>query len=168
MGWRLILMKNLLFAINFISLAALADVKSRVERIQSLRFDIGQVQKMYLAPGLGSIVIFPCALQEVFVGRGEDLKAQISPNDKKTLFLNLKLNSSLPTNVIAKCYPEKIIFVFDVIPNRDRHQDLFEIRSSFGRPQLVTENRNQHFIAEKTSVRRVVQSPILIEKGGQQ
>ena len=154
-------MKNLLFAISFTSVVA----NAAPDRIQSLRFDRSQVQKIYLAPGLGSVVLFPCALQEVFVGRSEDLKVQISPNDKKTLFMNLKLNSSLPTNVIVKCSPERNIFVFDVIPNKSRHQDLVEIRSSFGRPamggaaiQQVTQTR--------TVNRLIVKAPVLVENGG--
>lgn len=154
-------MKNLLFAINLFSVSALAQ-----ERIQSMRFDKSQVQRIYLAPGLGSIVLFPCGLQEVFIGRGEDLKAQISPNDKRTLFLNLKLNSSLPTNVIVKCTPEKSIFVFDVIPSRTRHQDLVEIRSSYGRPNLISGQRLEQISQTKTVNRLIVKSPVLMENGG--
>lgn len=154
-------MKNLLFAINLFSVSALAH-----ERIQSMRFDKSQVQRIYLAPGLGSIVLFPCGLQEVFIGRGEDLKAQISPNDKRTLFLNLKLNSSLPTNVIVKCTPEKSIFVFDVIPSRIRHQDLVEIRSSYGRPNLISGQRLEQIRQTKTVNRLIVKSPVLMENGG--
>lgn len=154
-------MKNLLFAINLFSVSALAQ-----ERIQSMRFDKSQVQRIYLAPGLGSIVLFPCGLQEVFIGRGEDLKAQISPNDKRTLFLNLKLNSSLPTNVIVKCTPEKSIFVFDVIPSRTRHQDLVEIRSSYGRPYLINGQRLEQISQTKTVNRLIVKSPVLMENGG--
>ena len=154
-------MKNLLFAISFFSLPVMAQ-----ERIQSVRFDKSQVQRIYLAPGLGSVVLFPCGLQEVFIGRGEDIKAQISPNDKKTLFLNLKLNSSLPTNVIVKCSPEKSIFVFDVIPSRTRHQDLVEIRSSYGRPNLTSGQRLEQVSQAKTINRMIVKAPVLIEKGG--
>lgn len=155
-------MMNLLFAINLLSLPTFAQ-----ERIQSMRFDKSQVQRIYLAPGLGSVVLFPCGLQEVFIGRGEDLKAQISPNDKRTLFLNLKLNSSLPTNVIVKCTPEKSIFVFDVIPSRTRHQDLVEIRSSYGRPNLINGQRLEQISQTKTVNRLIVKSPVLMENGGQ-
>lgn len=155
-------MKNLLFVISLFSVSAMAQ-----ERIQSMRFDKSQVQRIYLAPGLGSIVLFPCGLQEVFIGRGEDLKAQISPNDKRTLFLNLKLNSSLPTNVIVKCNPEKSIFVFDVIPSRTRHQDLVEIRSSYGRPNLINGQRLEQVSQAKTVNRLIVKAPVLIENGVQ-
>ncbi|MFP5519662.1 MAG: hypothetical protein ACLGGX_07140 [Bdellovibrionia bacterium] len=159
-------MKNLLFVISVIT-GALADTSlAQVDRIQSMRFDKSQVQRIYLAPGLGSIVLFPCALQEVFIGRSEDLKAQISPNHKKTMFLNLKLNSSLPTNVIVRCSPERNIFVFDVIPSRSRHQDLVEIRSSYGRPNMVGGQNLQQVTQTKTINRLIVKTPELIENGG--
>jgi hypothetical protein len=121
--------------------------------------------RIYLAPGLGALVLFPCALVEVFVGRGEDLKAQISPSDKKTLFLNLKLNSSLPTNMIAKCEPEKNVFVFDVIPSKSQHQDLVDIRNVFGRPLMKGHKPMETSKSEKEKGRLVLKSPVLIDKG---
>ncbi|MCE3009741.1 MAG: hypothetical protein LW875_03920 [Proteobacteria bacterium] len=125
-------MKNLLLLTSLlIPLLSIAGV----ERIKSLRFDKSEVQTIYLAPGLGSMLTFPCGIEEAFVGRAEDLKAQVSPNDKKVLFLNLKLNTSLPTNLIVRCEKEKSTFVFDIIPQKSKHQDLVEIRSSFGRPK---------------------------------
>ena len=150
-------MKKLFFVISVI-FCLLAHGQ---ERIESTRFDRSKVMLLYLAPGLGSIVLFPCALQEVFIGRSDDLKAQISPNDKKTLFLNLKLNTSLPTNLIAKCEGDKTVLVFDVIPSRTKHQDVVEIRNFFGSPKGTVAKSVQ---PEKQSV-FVVKAPILMEKG---
>lgn len=133
-------MKNLLLVISFAAAGALAGTKASVDRIQATRFDRASVKRIYLAPGLGSIVLFPCALVEVFIGRSEDLKAQISPNDKKTLFLNLKLNTSLPTNMIVKCEGDRNVLVFGVIPSKNKHQDVVEIRSTFGRPKSQETN----------------------------
>lgn len=151
-------MKKLLFVISIISNVVQAE---SVERIGSIRFNKGSVERIYLAAGMGSVVLLPCGIEEVFVGRSDDLKVQISPNDKKTLFLNLKLNASLPTNVIIKCEIDKNVFVFDVIPSKTRHQDLVEIRSHFGRP-----NRKD-LIIQKESVpnRFVIKKPELISEG---
>ena len=151
-------MKKLLF----ISLISYTQVFAGVERLQSVRINKAQVQRLYLAPGLGSILTFPCSIQEAFLGRSEDLKAQISPNDKRVLFLNLKLNSSLPTNVIVKCFPERNIFVFDVIPNKSKHQDLVEVRGSYGTPKrtdLIVESVQPKFS------KIVIKKPVLIGKG---
>lgn len=155
-------MKKLLFVTN---LLFFVPALGQVERIQSTRFDRSRVMRIYLAPGLGSLVLFPCALVEVFVGRGEDLKAQISPSDKKTLFLNLKLNSSLPTNMIAKCEPERNIFVFDVIPSKSQHQDLVDIRNVFGRPSMMDRKPTEVSKNEQVKVRLVLKSPVLIDRG---
>ena len=155
-------MKSLVYLASFLLLGKLAW---GVERIQSTRFDRGQVKRIYLAPGLGSIIQFPCALVEVFVGRSEDLKAQISPSDKKTLFLNLKLNSSLPTNMIARCEAEKSVYVFDVIPSKTKHQDVVEIRSSFGGPgakDLVPFQVSGFPMRQK---RVVIKKPKVVAKG---
>lgn len=154
-------MKKLLLVSNLIMLVSVAS--AQIDRIQSARFDRSQTKRIYLAPGLGSIVLFPCALSEVFVGRSEDLKVQISPNDKKTLFLNLKLNTSLPTNLIAKCEGERNVFVFDVIPSQSKHQDVFEIRSSYGSPGNNV--RASELINIKKSNRIVLKQPVLIENG---
>lgn len=156
-------MKNLLFVISLFP----AITWAAQGRIQSMRFDKSHVQRIYLTPGLGSMVSFPCNLLEVFIGRSEDLKVQISPNDKRTLFLNLKLNSSLPTNVIAKCSPEKSIFVFDVIPSRRLHQDYVEINSSFGKPNRIGSQKLEQITEVKSRNRLIVKAPVLVEDGGQ-
>lgn len=155
-------MKNLLFVISMFEFSALASV----DRIQAMRFDRSAVKEIYLAPGMGSMIQFPCALLEVFVGRNQDLKVQISPNEKKTLFLNLKLNASLPTNVIARCEGERNSYVFDVVPSRTKHQDVVEIRSSFGGPGLRPARNDQKNAISKNLGRVVIKQPVLVEKGG--
>lgn len=152
-------MKKLFFVISF----TLATQCYAQERIQAMRFDRSEVARIYLAPGLGSIVLFPCPLVETFIGRSDDLKAQISPNDKKTLFLNLKLNSSLPTNLIARCESERGVFVFDVVPSKANHQDVVEIRGAFGSPRNPELSRIKVPAAQSSKI--VMSAPVLIEKG---
>jgi hypothetical protein len=154
-------MKKLFFVINLFAIS----IQASSDRIQSLRFDKSQVQRIYLAPGLGSILIFPCGLQEVFVGRSDDLKAQVSPNDKKTLFLNLKLSTYQPTNLIAKCELERSIFIFDIIPSTTKHQDLVEIRSSFGSPRLQNAKLIQSSSVQATRDRYFVRSYEIVGRG---
>lgn len=128
-----------------------------IPRIQAKRVNRGEVEKIYLAPGLGSMVIFPCLLQEIFIGRSDDLKAQISPSDKKVLLLNLTLNSSLPTNLIAKCEGTRLVSVFDIIPSRSLHQDVIEIRSAFGRPIRLdgqVQVKNEDFESKKVILKK--------------
>lgn len=134
-------------------------------RIQSLRFDQAKTQTIYLTPGLGSVVLFPCPLVEVFVGRSEEIKVQISPNDRKSLFLNLKKNASQPTNMICRCSDNRSIFVFDLVPSQNRHQDVVELRSSFGRPEFVDGVKLKPIDSETSKKTVVLKSPIMIEEG---
>lgn len=153
-------MKISSFLIFTFSISALAE-SNIPKRIVALRFDRGSVQTIYLAPGMGSLVTFPCALKEVMVGRSEDLKAQISPNDKKSLLLNLKLNTSLPTNLIARCEPSGN-YVFDVIPSKSKHQDVVEIKSSFGGAQLP--EQKEVSVKESESHKVVVMKPKIFKR----
>jgi hypothetical protein len=154
-------MKKLFFASSLL----ISALSYGVERIGAVRFNRGAVSPIYLAPGLGSMILFPCPLVEVFIGRSEDLKSQISPSDKKTLFLNLKLNSSLPTNVLARCEGERNVFVFDVIPSKAKHQDFVEIKSAYGGPGLKEFKTSQSSLNPRNKLKVVMQKPELIEKG---
>lgn len=153
-------MKKLLFVISF-----MVSTGYSLDRLQALRFDKSKVQKIHLVPGLGSMISFPCLIEEAFLGRSEDLMVQISPKDKKILFLNLKLNSSLPTNLIVRCVIEKNIFIFDIIPNKTNHQDFVEIRNFYGR--LETTNTDLNYKPSSLSPKKIVKKlPVLIQKGG--
>ena len=137
------------------------------DRIESLLFNKAQVQTIAMAPGLGSVVIFPCPLADVFVGRAEDVTAKINPNDKRILFLNLKSSTSESTNLIARCEQQRKPFVFDVIPSRGRHQDVLEIASAYGgagfhRAELIEDSKT---LSIKSSHRIEIKKPILIESG---
>lgn len=134
-----------------------------VSRIQSTRVDRGSVMKIQLSPGLGSLLKFPCELEEVFVGRNEGVNAQISPNSKKNLFLNLKSNALSPTNMIVKCQEDRNVFVFDVVPSKSTHQDYMEVRGAFGRP-ADSEGAFKSLVSQKTS-KVVVRKPVLIKQG---
>lgn len=154
-------MTNLLLSLILLN----ANAATQVSRIQAMRFDRSTVSQLYLAPGLGSVVLFPCNLIEVFVGRSDDLKAQISPNDKKTLLLNLKLNTSLPTNLIARCEGDRSPFVFDVFPSRQRHQDVVEIRGSFGSPGYSKSNFKEVHPNTEKRTKIVISKPVMTEGG---
>lgn len=147
---KLLLITNLLYATD------------KIDRIQSFRFDRSQVKQIYLAPGLGTKIMFPCALAEAFAGRNDDLKTQISPNDKKVLYLNLKLNNSYPTNLIVSCETEKTPYVFDVIPSKTRHQDIIEIKSGFGSP--VNRSQAQLPIKPPSTTKVVLIQPTLMKE----
>jgi hypothetical protein len=154
--------KNLLIT-SFVIVFAI--ITNAANRIQAFKVDRRESKAIYLSPGLGSVVIFPCPLIEVFVGRSEELKAQISPNDRKTLFLNLKKNVSVPTNLIVRCEELRTIFVFDIVPSLSRHQDVVEIRNFFGRPDLEESQKSP--VTELKEVNRavIIKKPEIIGRG---
>ncbi len=156
-------MKKLLFAT---SILFLSDWAHSVERIQSIRLNRGQVERVYLSPGLGTVIHFPCAVVEAFVVRTADLKTQISPTDQKFLFLNLKLNSSLPANMVVRCANPNDVFVFDVIPSQTKHQDYVEVRSTFGRAGKLAEAGLTKTKSTQSFRKVVTEKPKLISKGG--
>ncbi len=101
-------------------------------RISSENFDLSTTKTVYLKPGLISILQFPINITEVKVGNPGSLKALLSPTNTKELTLFFKNSRSVPTNLIIRA--EKRIFVFDIIPSNQFHQDYIKIQASFNFP----------------------------------
>lgn len=143
------------------------------KRIQSLIIDRGEVSKISLVPGLGSIMLFPCSIDEVFLGRQSEVSVQVSPTTKNSVLLSLKSWSSEPTNLFVKCKRARSYFVFDLISSHSLHQDLIEIRAAVGAPtmsggsikEIDSSERSvvNEVVHEKRSPTIVIQKPVLIE-----
>lgn len=140
------------------------------KRIQSVFFDKGLPHKIYLHPGLGSVVIFPCFVSDSFLGDDSQVDVRPSPSTRKNLLLNLKSNASKPTNLIVRCEGQLTHFVLDIIPSSTTHQDILEIRAAFGRPEIKESEAifpgSQNSIAIPKKV--VVTAPVLIETSSQE
>lgn len=137
------------------------------KRITSILIDQAKPQSVYLSPGLGSMVVFPCFLSGAFVGNESEVQVQFSPSSKKILLLNLKSNFSHPTNMIATCENQRVHFVFDLIPSQRIHQDLIEIRAGYGHPEFVEtlDNENGANVGSKRKVHSLAQETrVLIEE----
>ncbi|GEM_PF-3308057 len=107
-----------------------------VPRLSISQSDLSQVSKIYLAPGLVSLVEFPQNIIEVRVGSPHLVKALISQVSPKELTLYLNGQAHFASNLIVRS--EKRIFVFDVIPSKTNHQDYIKIRGgAFGSPHLT-------------------------------
>lgn len=151
--------------IFLISLLAPIMAQASTKRIQSVLFDKGLPHKIYLHPGLGSVVIFPCFVSDSFLGDESQVDVRPSPSTRKNLLLNLKSNASKPTNLIIRCEGQLTHFVLDIIPSGTTHQDILEIRAAFGRPEIKdaelnpTESQSPGSSPKKV----VITSPVLIE-----
>jgi len=130
-----------LLSVLFFVLSEPANAKAP-ERIQSVILDRGKVARIYIAPGLGSVLTLPCNVAEAFVGREAEVTVIFSPNSKRVLFISLNSGSSEPTNVVLRCERGRVNLVFDIIPSKFMHQDVVEVRSSFGSPELTGANLN--------------------------
>ena len=116
------------FSLIFLPLIVLAETP----RISSEHFDLSTPKKIYLRPGLISVISFPQSIQEVKVGNPLYLKAVLSQNNSTELTLYFKNSKAVITNLIVRS--ERKVFIFDVVPSLSRHQDYIKISSSYNSP----------------------------------
>lgn len=104
------------------------------DRIESKILDLGLTHKVYLKPGLVSVVEFPKPIVEVRVGNPKSLKAIISQVSPKELTMYFSSSSEVPSNIIVRS--DKRVYVLDVIPSQSSHQDFVKV-TGFGGPTLT-------------------------------
>lgn len=102
------------------------------ERISSIYKDLGRVEKIYLYPGLISVIEFPQDLLEVRVGNPKSVKVEISQVSPRELTLFLLGSAVNPTNLIVRSNQK--LYVFDIIPSKVSHQDYVQIKNFYGAP----------------------------------
>lgn len=112
------------------SLIFSVTLASEIPRIETRIQDLGNTSRVYLKFGMISVVEFPYNIIEVRVGNPNVLKAVISSTSPRELTLYYKSATTAATNLIAKS--DKKIYVIDVIPSKNTHQDLVKITSGVG------------------------------------
>ncbi len=108
----------------------LVFAQAQTNRIESNFHDIGNSSKIFLRPGLISVLEFPNPISEVRIGNPNVVKALISQISPKELTIYFKNTNALPTNLIVRS--DRKIFVFDIVPSKSTHQDYVKIRGSVG------------------------------------
>ncbi len=103
------------------------------KRISSIIKDLGKVEKVYLYPGLISVIEFPHPLIEVRLGNPRALKVEISQVSNRELTLHLTGLAAKATNLIVRSNQK--LYIFDVIPSRVSHQDYIQVKSFYGGPE---------------------------------
>ncbi|MBC7429998.1 MAG: hypothetical protein H7336_15395 [Bacteriovorax sp.] len=111
---------NLLVSVCFASTA----------RIESKYVNIGESSKIYLRPGLITVLELPHPILEVRIGNPNDLKVVISGVSPRELTLYFKNSHANITNLIVKS--DRKNYVFDVIPSSRTHQDYIKISGGIG------------------------------------
>ncbi len=120
-----------------------------VKRISAKISDLSKVDRVFISPGLASVVIFPKPITEVKLGNPDLIKATISKTlpSEMTLLINKDLKS--PTNIIVRCGSRN--YVFDVFPTQNIHQDIVKVMASFGGPEFEDNQIKLIDSSEKTS-----------------
>ncbi len=143
---------------------------SQPRRIQSVLFDKGEPHKIFLNPGLASVVNFPCFVADSVLGSDTEALIRFSPTTKKSLYLSLKLNASVATNLLVRCEDQTTYFVLDLIPSMRVHQDVLEIRSSFGSPRMRDDEKKEITISKTKPLPKakkvktiVIKKPVLLQ-----
>ncbi|MFV3409661.1 hypothetical protein ACNH6C_13700 [Bdellovibrio bacteriovorus] len=103
------------------------------KRISSIIKDLGKVEKVYLYPGLISVIEFPHPLLEVRIGNPKALKVEISQVSSRELTLHLSGLAAKATNLIVRSNQK--LYVFDIVPSRVSHQDFVQVKSFYGGPE---------------------------------
>jgi hypothetical protein len=108
--------------------------------IEAINMDLSLAQKVSISPGRVSVLRLPEAIAEAKVGSPSHLKAVLSTTDQNevTLFWVAPIPHS--TNLIVRT--TKRVFVFEILPTLNRHQDYLKVRGAFGGPRTVSTSQS--------------------------
>lgn len=130
-----------------ISLLMIVGLSFASERISSIEIDRGVPLKIHMNPGKTTTLDLPCAVSYALPGAFNDLKIEIGPDKDSSLVLWLTSTASSPTNLVIRC-DEKVV-VFDVLPNRQVHQDYIHIKKIFDK----SSQQKRELISDSKSVK---------------
>lgn len=117
---------------------------AQTDRISTVSHNLANVDKIYVAAGLVSVLEFPQNIIEVRVGDLSSIKAVISQVSPKELTIYLSSSASEATNIIVRA--AKKIYVFDIVPSNTNHQDYVKIRGTFGSPGFKSSISSQQAV----------------------
>jgi hypothetical protein len=98
-------------------------------RISKIDKNLNEVDRIYLAPGLVSVIEMPGPILEVRVGDPRSVRVLLSSVSPKEMTLALGHPRASATNLIVRT--DKRAFVFDLLPSRSNHQDFIKVRGGF-------------------------------------
>lgn len=128
---------NIVLFVILVSLNAHA-----VNRVGLKKLDIGEVETVYLAPGLITVMEFPEAITEVSTGAPQIYRIQISSVHQEELILQIQSGSPFPSNLIVRTTKQR--YVFDMEPNLKKHQDVIQVSEAYGKLKEDDEDEKLH------------------------
>jgi len=114
--------------ILFVAFAFLPKAEAR--RVAERVLDQGEVDRIFVAPGLATSLEFPENVKEVTTGAPQIFKTMISSADQNEVILTLSNTKPFKTNLIVRTV--KRTLVFDLIPSLSKHQDLIVVKDTYG------------------------------------
>ena len=109
---------------------ASASLTNFVPRLSVQTYHQGTIMPIYLTPGRSAVIDFPCAVTKASGGTGGDLHTTLATSLGNEVDLSLDSAASRPTSLIVRC--KERVFVFDIIPSKNTHQEYIKIKESRG------------------------------------
>lgn len=152
-----------LVASSFIA-KALALTLRDIPRVSIQTYTQGVIMPIYLTPGRASLIDFPCQVTKASQGTGGDLHATIASTIGNEVDIALDSSASQSTSLIIRC--KDSVFIFDIIPSKNTHQEYIKIKKSLG---SIKYYHNQSRLNSSNAKARVnsneLNSFTLIQKG---
>ena len=124
---------TLLFCLHSMEVQAAPEKGSTPRRISSRYIDMGQPQKIYMVPGMATLIELPTPIHKIRVGNSKDVQytKPKQPENEVTLFLTHA--DAKPTNLFLISGKNK--YIFDIVPSKSIHQDYIEVVGFYGGPE---------------------------------
>lgn len=128
-------------------------------RISKINKSLNEVDRIYLAPGLVSVIEMPSPILEVRVGDPRSVRVMLSTVSPKEMTLSLGHSGASATNLIVRT--DRRAFVFDLLPSKTNHQDLVKVRGGFATATVDSDAlvaKTSLSVERKTSAEHTVES----------
>lgn len=119
-----------LFNLSVPVLIIVAPAVSSARAIESLYFDIGEVQRVNVSPGIPTLLEFPCNITDLLKGTLGDIEAAPRENPRHVAVW-LTSNRAASASLTAVC--DRRVFVINIVPSK-KTQAYVKIAGSFGAP----------------------------------
>jgi hypothetical protein len=104
--------------------------EQNIPRVSVQTYNQGTIMPIYLTPGRASVIDFPCLVTKASMGSGGDIHAVLATSVGNEVDLKLDSSVSQATNLIVRC--KEAVFIFDIIPSINTHQEYIKIKNTHG------------------------------------
>ena len=113
-------------------------------RISSQIMDLGKAYPIYMVAGMATLIILPGPTTGIRTGNPESIQYFRPDKPENEVTVVLQNQNAKPTNLILRS--GKKIYVFDVVPSKNIHQDVLEVVGDFGGAQSQSNDARAELI----------------------